>query len=64
MGIIALSSFEYLNVRLSQNLALIIAIGIGVLVYGILIYFMKIPEVERTLALVKRKLRSKAEQDE
>jgi len=51
-------------VRLSQNLALIIAIGIGVLVYAILIYFMKIPEVERTLALVKRKLRSKAEQDE
>lgn len=61
MGFIALCSFNYLSMKLSQNLALIIAIGIGASVYAILIYFLKIPEIERTLALIKRKLRSKAE---
>lgn len=61
MGFSALGSFNYLKQGLSQNLALIIAIGIGVLVYGVLIYFMRIPEVERTIGLVKSKFKGKVE---
>ena len=61
MGFIALGSFNYLKQGLRQNFALIIAIGIGVLVYGVLIYFMRIPEVERTIGLVKSKFKGKVE---
>lgn len=59
MGFIALGSFNFLKQALRENLALIIAIGVGAIVYGILVYFMRIPEVERTLELMKSKVRGK-----
>jgi putative peptidoglycan lipid II flippase len=59
MGVIAWGEFNFLRQSLGQNLALIIAICIGVVVYGILVYFMRIPEVDQTIAAVKRKLRAR-----
>ena len=61
MGVIARGGFNYLKQSLGQNLALIIAIGIGVVVYGILVYLMRIPEVDQTIAAVKRRLRVRYE---
>lgn len=58
MGVIARWIFSFSGRYLSGNLALILAIGTGALVYALLIYFMKIPEVDRTLEVAKRKLRS------
>jgi hypothetical protein len=29
---------------------------VGVLVYGVLIYFLRVPEVERTIQVVKKKV--------
>ena len=60
MGFIALGSFNFLKQSLRENLALIIAIGFGAIVYGVLVYLMKIPEVERTLGLVKNKVRGRS----
>jgi len=40
MGLIAYGSFILSGNYLSQNLSLIIAIGIGALVYATIIYFM------------------------
>jgi putative peptidoglycan lipid II flippase len=59
MGVIVRSGFNYLRQSLGQNLALIIAIGIGVVIYSILIYSMRIPEVDQTIAAVKRRLRAR-----
>lgn len=56
MGLIAYTSFSFLGSLVSQNLALILAIGVGALVYAIFIYFMKIPEVDRTLDTVKKRI--------
>ncbi len=56
MGGFAYGSFRLMLLRLSQNLSLIFAIGIGALTYAIIIYFMKIPEVDNTLAALKKKL--------
>ena len=39
MGLIAYTSFSFLGSLVSQNLALILAIGVGALVYAIFIYF-------------------------
>lgn len=61
MGVIARGGFNYLKQSLGQNLALIIAIGIGVVVYGILVYLMRIPEMDQTIAAVKRRLRARYE---
>ena len=59
MGAIALGSFNFLKQQsLSANLALLLAIGVGALVYAILIYLAKIPEVDQILAVVKKKLES------
>lgn len=61
MGLIAKLSFNYLTNTLSQNLSLIIAIGIGALTYFTIIYFMKIDDVDVMVSAVKKKLkRSKA----
>ncbi len=54
MGLVAYASFRFLGRLVSQNLALILAIGVGALVYAIFIYFLKIPEVDRTLDTVKK----------
>lgn len=56
MGLIAYSSFGFLSSVTRRNLALVVAIGIGALVYAVIIYFMKIPEVERTLKVIKVKV--------
>jgi len=44
---------------LSKNTALIASIGIGTVTYGILILLMKIPEVDRTVAAVKLRIRDR-----
>jgi putative peptidoglycan lipid II flippase len=57
MGFIALGSFNVLSQNIRENLALILAIGLGVLAYAILIYFMRIPEVDRTIEAMKKKVK-------
>ena len=56
MGILAYTSFSVLSRFMSENMALVIAIAFGALTYGILILFMKIPEVDRTVEAVKRRI--------
>ena len=56
MGLFAYGSFKFLGKHLTLNKALICAVIIGALIYGAIIYFMKIPEVDSTLEIVKRKL--------
>jgi putative peptidoglycan lipid II flippase len=60
MGGFAYGSFKFFGLYLSQNLSLIAAIIIGALVYALIIYFMKVPEVDSTIdALKKRFLNNK-----
>lgn len=59
MGLVALWGFNILVETLHQNTALILAIGVGALTYVVIVCFMKIPEVERTLKAVKTKLGQK-----
>ena len=56
MGILAYTSFSVLSRFMSENMALVVAIAFGALTYGILILFMKIPEVDRTVEAVKRRI--------
>jgi putative peptidoglycan lipid II flippase len=56
MGLIAYGSFWLLGQLVSENLALLLAIGVGALTYAVFIYFMKIPEVDRTLDVLKKKI--------
>jgi len=57
MGFIALGSFNFFRQNIRENLALILAIGLGALAYAILIYFMRIPEVDRSLEAMKKKVK-------
>ena len=57
MVFIALLSFNFFGQALRENIALILAIGVGVLIYGVLIYFMRIPEVDRTIEVIKKGVR-------
>jgi len=56
MGLIADGSFGFFGNFASDNVSLILAIGVGALVYAILIYFARIPAVDRTVEAVKNKL--------
>lgn len=56
MGGLAKLSFIYLAASLSQNLSLILAIGIGAVTYIVIIYFIKIEDVDVITDSIKRKM--------
>lgn len=56
MGTFAKFSFNHLTASLSQNLSLLISIGIGAISYFIIIYFMKIEDVDVMVEVIKKKL--------
>lgn len=58
MGVIARLLYDILIKNIGANLALIVAIIIGTVVYFVMIYFMKIDEVDSMIEAVKRKLGS------
>lgn len=57
MGIIALLSFNYFDVFLSQNLALIASISISAVVYALLISMLKIPEAKMIVSYITNRFR-------
>jgi putative peptidoglycan lipid II flippase len=56
MGGLAKMSFNYLTASLSQNLSLLLAIGVGAVSYFVIIYFMKIEDVDVIVGAIKKKL--------
>lgn len=56
MGLFAKLSFNYLTVSLSQNLSLLLAIGVGAVSYFVTIYFLKIEDVDVIIGAIKKKL--------
>ena len=58
MGFISKMSFNYLTNNLTQNLSLLIAIGIGAISYFVIIYFMKIEEVDVMIGAFVKKMGS------
>lgn len=59
MGVVARLSFGTLLNYIGTNLALIVSIGIGALIYGLLIYFMKIEEVDVLITSFKKRFSKK-----
>lgn len=55
MGLLAKLSFNYLTSSLSQNLSLLLAIGVGAVSYFVIIYFMKIEDVDVIVEAIKKK---------
>jgi putative peptidoglycan lipid II flippase len=56
MGAIAWGSYSFLKENININVALFIAVVLGATVYFVLIYFMKIEEVDEIVSVLKRKL--------
>lgn len=56
MGALSKVSFNYITGILSQNLSLIAAIALGAVVYFIVIYFMKIEDVDVIVGAIKKRL--------
>lgn len=56
MGLVARLAFNGLILRVSDNLALVISIALGILVYAPMIYLARIPEVDNLLDLVRKRL--------
>lgn len=56
MGGVAKMSFNYLTASLSQNNALLVAIGVGAISYFAIIYFMKIEDVDIIVQFIKKKI--------
>lgn len=61
MGIVAYLAYNILLSYISGNLSLIISICIGAVVYFVIIYFMKIDEVDTLVNAAKKKLNISAE---
>ncbi len=59
MGIIAKTVFNYLNITVSQNLSLLLAIAVGVITYLLLIYFVKIEDVDLVIKAIKKRINEK-----
>lgn len=56
MGFLSKISFNYLTSSLGQNLSLLIGIGVGALSYFVIIYFMKIEDIDVIVGAIKKKL--------
>ncbi|MDI9456539.1 MAG: lipid II flippase MurJ, partial [Bacillota bacterium] len=56
MGVIARGCFSYLTITLSQNLSLLAAMAVGALSYFVIIYFMKIEDVDAVVKAVREKI--------
>jgi len=56
MGVIAHISYRYLENFAGSNISIIISITGGALIYFVIIYFMKIEDVEVLVKQFKRKL--------
>lgn len=56
MGVIARVIFNYLNITLSQNLSLLLAMVVGAATYFVLIYFMKIDDVDAVVKAVRKRI--------
>ena len=63
MGIIARLAYNSLFRIISANLSLVVSIGIGAVIYFIIIYFMKIEEVDNMINAVKKKLKRSVNND-
>lgn len=59
MGVVSWLAYQSLENLIGLKLAVVISIGLAVVTYGVVIIFMKIPEVDELLSLVKTKLRKK-----
>lgn len=57
MGLITFCSFRFLKDHLSGNLAFVMTVGIGALIYIVLIYFLKVPEVDKAFKIIQEKIR-------
>lgn len=57
MGIVAKLCFEALLKVTGTNISLVVSVGLGALVYIVLIYFMKIEEVDSIVNMLKKKLK-------
>lgn len=57
MAIVSKLSYELLLIKLGANISLIIGVAIGVVIYGVIIYFMKIEEVETLTVQLKNKFK-------
>lgn len=55
MGGLAKLTFIYLTASLSQNLSLLMAISVGAVSYFVIIYFMKIEDVDVIVGAIKKK---------
>ena len=61
MSVVAYVVYYVLLSYISGNLSLIISICIGALAYFVIIYFMKIDEVDTLINAAKKKLKLNAE---
>lgn len=62
MGLASKAAFEYLRSDiLSQNLSLIASIGVGAIVYSVIIFFMKIDYVDDIVDIIKKRLKKNTE---
>lgn len=56
MGAVAYFSYKFLYSIVGENLALVLSIGVGGIVYLGILPFLKLEEVDNVIAIVKRKL--------
>lgn len=53
MGLAARASFRFLQAYLTDRSALIPAVIVGVLTYAFLVFILRVPEIERTIGIIK-----------
>lgn len=56
MGLTAYLCFNFAGHYVNQNVALILTIITAAIVYGFIIYFMKIPEADQVVKIIKKKI--------
>ncbi len=63
MGIISSATYSYFDTVLGSDLPLFMAIGVGAVTYFILVFSLRVPEVQRTLDSLRQRLKTRKSED-
>lgn len=59
IGVVARIIFDHIHTLIPQDLSLLLAMAVGAIIYFVLIYFMKIKEVDAVIRAVRKRINEK-----
>ncbi|NMA75171.1 MAG: murein biosynthesis integral membrane protein MurJ [Bacteroidales bacterium] len=61
MGLVARTNYSLLVNHINQNWSLVLSVFVGIFSYSTIIYFMKVPELDKSIAAIKQRIKERSD---